>query len=207
MFGGAIPNYYLVHITDGMIVNEILLYDTEISYVAYLIPFINDGANNFTDVKTINTSALQNIYDMLAASKIFNTSAEYEESDSLRRTNKIKTPFESLIFYSINSTGLTSYYNKSAEEAVNKATLSSLILDVTFDGDKVWVTNDSITGENKKIIDLLDVYQSLPSATINDAALVDLYSHDINKYEDLYNAINASYVLQPITATMDSIIG
>ena len=207
MFGGAIPNYYLTHITDGMIINEILLYDTEISYVAKLIPFINDDANNFTNVKTINTVGLKNIYDMLAASKIFNTSAEYEENDPLRRTNKIKTPFESLIFYSINSTGLTSYYDRGAESAVNQATLSSRILDVTFDIDKEWITNESITGENQNIIDLLDVYQSLSFATINDAALVDLYLHDNANYNRLYNAINASYVLQPIIATMTSITG
>ena len=207
MFGGAIPNYYLTHFTDGMIINEILLYDKEVSYVAKLIPFINDDANNFTDVKTINTVGLKNIYDMLAASKIFNTSAEYEENDPLRRTNKIKTPFESLIFYSINSTGLTSYYDRGAESAVNQATLSSRILDVTFDIDKEWITSDSIIGENQKIIDLLDVYQSLSFATINDAALVDLYVNDRANYNHLHDAINASYVLQPITATMDSIIG
>ena len=144
---------------------------------------------------------------MLAASKIFNTSAEYEEHDPLRRTNKIKTPFESLIFYSINSTGLTSYYDRGAESAVNQATLSTLILDVTFDGDKEWITSETIIGENQKIINLLDVYQSLSFATINDAALVDLYVNDRAIYNHLHDAINASYVLQPITATMDSIIG
>ena len=91
--------------------------------------------------------------------------------------------------------------------AVNEAKLSTRILDVTFEDDKEWITSDSIIGENQRIIDLLNVYQSLSFATINDAALVDLYVNDRANYNHLHDAINASYVLQPITATMDSIIG
>ena len=99
------------------------------------------------------------------------------------------------------------YYDCVALSVVNQATLSSRILDVTFEDDKEWVTSGSIIGENQRIIDLLNVYQSLSFATINDAALVDLYVNDRAIYNHLHDAINASYVLQPITAEMDSIIG
>ncbi|MGM9859004.1 MAG: hypothetical protein ACI311_07160 [Bacilli bacterium] len=208
MFGGAVPNYYLTNITDGTITNEITLYDTEISYVAKLIPFIN-GDNNFTNIRLINTDRLKEIFDMLAASKVFNTSADYAEGETSRT---IKTPFENLIFYSINSTGLTSYYDKSASDEDNEVTLSSRILEVTFDTldtGKQWISDESlsIVGENDRIINIIKVYQDLDVSTINDATLINLYKTNNTKYNKLIGVIEASYVLNPIAVQINSIVG
>ena len=200
MFGNTIPNYYLENI-DG---DKVAIYDQEISILARLISFMNDDSNKLNNVKEINTLELSEIYDCLASSYIFNSNADYTLDDSSRLE---LTSFENLIYYSLSSTGLTRYYDRSASLDENNEVLKDRVLEVTFKNNYGWLDGSYGEGENTKIINLIDVYQSLSQDTFSDSIIISMYINERESFDALVNCMADSYVLSPIADTLNSLVG
>ena len=89
----------------------------------------------------------------------------------------------------------------------NNEVLKDRVLEVTFKDNYGWLDGSYGEGENTKIINLIDVYQSLSQDTFSDSIIISMYINERESFDALVNCMADSYVLSPIADTLNSLVG